>query len=253
MTVTNKGSGSRTGANMASMPEVVDIGPEQKVLVTMVRNAKGLNAGEVGRFPKSVAAQLVSKGEASRHQAAPAASNAATAVAKAMSAIHRSNDAKKLIAKNLREVQDLVNDADRLTQRACDIAEKELAGQTGGVEILIEQDREASAAGEEQISILEGKTKEANGNVAKAKKSLKSSEDKEAGQALVSEAEKAVADSEEATVSFVASNEEAKASRLAAIDGFSEDVSLVEAVNKSMAELDVLRAATEELDEQLNG
>jgi hypothetical protein len=254
VTTKDAGSASRKGATMAGMPEAVaGAGGSQKIMVKMVSAVNGLNVGEIGRFRRDVVARMLDRGQAVLHREAMAASKTGVAVSKAMKAIHRANDAKKLVAVQLRDVQSLVNDADQLTQEAFAAVDVDLAGSGDGVDLLVESDKIAQGEALEAVKIQAKKIKEAKGNVTKAKRSLKTSDDKEAGQALVEDAESAVASAEASGVIIKEHNEAAQEARTAAIENFGvSDGSLEASVNENIKELESLLDATRELDEELS-
>jgi len=247
-----KGSGPKS-KSIRDFPEVdVNAPSGDKIMVKMLKNAEGLNVGEIGRFRRPVVLKLLSKGHAELYRIkSTSGSTTGVAVSRAITALNNANDAKRLISKQMREVVQLVDEADQLTHAAYEAADKDLESASGGAELLVEQDKVASQGEADAEKESGDKVKEAKSRLTKAEKSLKGADDKVAGQSLIDEASAGLESALKEQASLESQHAKAKAARAAGIEGYAQNDELVASVESNIAELDRLREETKQLDEQL--
>lgn len=254
MTVTKSGSGSRKGANFAGMPEAVLEGPEPKVLLKMLVAADGYNPGEVIRVKRSVAGRMVGRKQAMLHGPTISLAGGLTAVAaqKAITLLGRADDAKRLVAVRMREIWLAIKDAEEAVGLAYQARDSDLDNIGGGRAVLEETDEKAKL---HEAEILDQATKavtDANDNLSKAEKSLKKAKDKEAAEALITEARKTLATAEDHRSAVTASAETSQAARTEEIQNSDKgETATMESAEASIAEMEAALEVSAALDTEL--
>lgn len=254
MAVTKSGSGSKKGANFAGMPEAVLEGPEPKVLLKMLVQADGYNPGEVIRVKRSIAGRMVGKKQAMLHGPTISLAGGLTAVAaqKAITLLGRADDAKRLIAVRMKEIWLAIKDAEEAVRLAYEARDSELDNIGGGRAVLEEADEKAKL---HEAEVLDQATKavtDANDNLSKAEKSLKKAKDKEAAEALITEAKKVLVKAEDHRTAITSSAEMSQAARTKEIQNIDKaEASTMGSAETYIAEMETALEVSTALDTEL--
>ena len=184
MTMTNSKSATRL-KSLADAPDVTNVisGKQPKVLVRMTKDAEGLNRGEVARFPKSKAQELIEKGKAVLEKAEEEVQgNLAQPAEFALNRVRAAMDAQKNLAKRKREVAMVQTEAEEAVARVHAVFDQQHKQLQAGLDIAINSGSTVEKGEADSVAALEADVAEAAKAVEAAEKAVKKATDKEAAE-----------------------------------------------------------------------
>ena len=200
----------------------------------------GLNAGEVGRFPASVALGMIEREEATEAVVQPSQAVFSETIKRGLSLVCRALDMKELMSVQLKQMGEATEDAIEAVEAARKLQKDGGGNFTAAREILEAKDREAKDREADTIKEKEDAVTFAKKAETTAIKAVKRAKNKTTANAKVAKAEKAVSVAQQNLLGVITSIDAAAAARQDGITGAirKEQAALNQDVDTGMKELE---------------